>query len=560
MPIASRNDLGGLDRWWRRLPRPVLVAVVAAWAVRAVLLCYSAPVSDEYLALRAASAPVVAKFFAADDAAARWRIVRDLTTGDRPLWAVSHLLWGRVLPSNGGAAYALSLAAALLAALALAAAARRILGRDEAALVLVLASFSPLLLYYAASVMALALCAMWVCLALFFLASPAWRTWEWAAGGLCLGVAFGTHMAAGAPALGLALALGISAVRAARDRSLAARERVRRSVALPLAGAAAAAAPLGGIAIWARGAGDSYLGRLVHHENFGFADLGPRGLWLRQLLELDPMIEVILVVVACAAIFGTARRRGLRIAAAAGAAVGAGVLALSLRAAPWRAPVSLAAFAALGVAAGLAGVFGPGTAGTGTAGDTGPRDRSTALTPRTLATGAALIAVLFTVWRPVSAMPRLVFPSWPLFVLVLVGCARAALAAPVRRWVAPVAGLGCVLLALGVYSMVRLRSVPARADAAAAAHPGWRRLRFEDLWKFDDRMRAGGWLATRAAFDVEVVRGAPDLDPICTYEEEPYKIAFMAEMVRDFGLGGVLTAHEIPWAEILFDPGPTARP
>ncbi|HUK13739.1 MAG TPA: hypothetical protein VLW17_10610 [Thermoanaerobaculaceae bacterium] len=545
----------GQSGWWRQLPRPVLITVGAAWAVRALFLAYNAPISDEYLALRAAGAPVVARYFGTTDWAERWSVVKDITTGDRPLWAVSELLWGRLLPSDGAAAHALSLLAALATALVLTAAARRLYGRDEAGLVLVLASLSPLLLYYSVSVMAPALCAMWVSAALLCLASPGWRLGAWLAGGLCLGLAFGTHIAAGAPALGLAVALAIAATGALRDRALPTRERVRRGLVLPLAGTAAATLPLGLIARWAHGAGDSYLGRLVHHENFGFDNLGPRGMWLRQLFELDPVFELGLVVIAGALLLsGTTppRRR-----AAVGAAIAAVValLAVSLRDAPVRAAVSLALFAAIGVAVWRRGwepraPVGERDGADGAAG-------AAPLTPRNLAAGAAAIAVLFTAWRAVSAMPRLVFPSWPIFLLVLVGVARTAIPSPVRRWVRPAAAAGCVLFALAACSLVCLRSIPARADAALAAHPGWRRLRYEDLWKFDDRRRAGGWLATRAVFDVEVVSGAPDLDPICTYEEEPYKVEFMSEMVRDFGLEDVITGHQVPWAQILFAPGPT---
>lgn len=554
-PEALYASTPARNSWWRRLPRPVLVAVIAAWGLRTVLLCYSAPVSDEYLALRAASAPTVTQFFTTTDWAARWRILHDLTTGDRPLWGVSDLLWGRLVPSGGGAAYALSLLAALVAALSLTGAAWRLFGDETAELALVVASLSPLLLYYSTSAMSPALCTMWICLALFFLSSPQWRTAEWAAGGLCLGLAFGTHMGAGAAALGLALALGMSAVAAARDRGLSAREKARRCIVAPLVGAVSAVAPLAAIAAWAGSAGESYLGRLVHHENLGFANLGPHGLWLRHMFELDPILEIIVIIGALAVILGGTARRSFRTFVGAGVLVLAGLLAVSLRGAPTRAWVSVLAFAAAAVAAWLAGAFRT------------PIDNFKARTPdpsgdppaapitlRTLAFGVGFIAVLFTIWRPISAMPRLVFPTWPLLVLVLIGSAPKAVPASIRTWVAPLTAVGCVLVILATYSMIRLRSIPARSESFAAAHPGWQRLRFQDLWDFEDRMRAGGGLATRSNFDIEVVGGATHLYPVVLYEEEPYKVEFMADMVRDFDLGGVLSGDEIPWAEIFFKP------
>lgn len=188
-----------------RVPRAILLLVAASWAVRGLVIAVS-PIYgfDERYGVEAAKYPVAWRFVSAMSMPERWREIRRLSTGDRPLWTLAHLLFGSLLPSDGSAAFLLTLLASAVALLALAGAARRLGGSRHAAAVLAAVSLSPLALHYSTSVLAPPISAMWICLAIFALSSRRWAAWEWLAGGLCLGLAFGTHMGAGAPISGSA--------------------------------------------------------------------------------------------------------------------------------------------------------------------------------------------------------------------------------------------------------------------------------------------------------------------------------------------------------------------
>ena len=131
---------------------------------------------------------------------------------------------------------------------------------------------------------------------------------------------------------------------------------------------------------------------------------------------------------------------------------------------------------------------------------------------------------------------------------------------PGARVFRPLAALACLLGALGAFAVLRLRGIEARSAAAAARHPGWVKLVYEDFWAYDDRQRNAGWLVTRASFDAEVIAPPGELYPIAAYEEEPYKLLFFREMVRDFQLGRMVPWIDAPWAVYYFDPGPTVPP
>ncbi|MGH9441968.1 MAG: hypothetical protein ACRD16_06810 [Thermoanaerobaculia bacterium] len=541
------------------VPRALVWMIAASWMVRALVISVSPFYGfDEQFAPEAAKSSVSAPFVSGMSMPERWRTVRRLSTGDRPFWILAHLLWGSLVPSDGSAAFVLTLLASGAALLALAGAARRIGGSDLAVLVAAAGSLSPLAFHYSTSVLAPPLSAMWICIALYAFSSRGWAASAWLAGGLCLGLAFGTHMGAGAPILGLGAALAAAAVAAARSSRLPVRERMRRLFLCPAAAAAGAVLPLLLLEAWARSAGETYLGRLRHHENLNYAGVGPFGLWVRQLFELDPMIEVVVAILLIAAIRrgSTVRRRK---AATFGAALLLALLAISFQDAPPRAFVSVALFAAVGIA--LAAAFGGGRPLVSSEidpepslpddGDRAPLSRDTVLL------AAAVTALVFTVWRPVSCMPRVTFAAWPLIVLALALAARRFIFPSLAR---PLALLACILALSGAYAVLRLRNIPARSEAAEGRHPGWVKLVYEDFWAFDDRMSAAGWLATRASFPVEVIAPTAQLYPIAAYEEEPYKLLFFREMVRDFQLGGIVSWLEAPWAVYFFDPGPTVPP
>src|SRR5439155_21022331 len=91
---------------------------------------------------------------------------------------------------------------------------------------------------------------------------------------------------------------GRSALLAFLRGDIPSREKPWPALVGPVAGAMAAAAPLGALEVWARHAGGSYLERVAHHENLTFEELGPYGLWLRELFELDPLLQIAVCVVA----------------------------------------------------------------------------------------------------------------------------------------------------------------------------------------------------------------------------------------------------------------------
>jgi hypothetical protein len=511
---------------------------------------------DEKFAIEAAKYPVASQFVSGMSMSERWLAIRRLSTGDRPLWTLWHLLWGSVIPSNGSAAFVLTLLSSAVALLALCGAARRLGGNGHAGIVAAVVSLSPLAFHYSTSVMAPPLAAMWICIAIYALSSRRWAVGEWGAAGFCLGLAFGTHMGAGPPIVGLAAGLGVSAIAAGRCAALAPRERLRRLFFCPLSGAIAAAAPLLLVEWWARSSGDTYIGRLRHHEDLNYAGVGPFGLWIRELFELDPMMEILVVLLLIGAIRRSqpgGRKRAARVAALFVAAL----LALSLRDAPPRATVSLFLFGA--IAAGIAYVVGLG--GSAPSGESQLKNDdkpSSPLSPQTVLVAALVTGVFLTLWRSVGCMPRLTFAAWPLFVLALTGAAMRGAGAPRAGSLArPLGALACVLAALGAFAVIRLRGIEARSSGAAARHPGWVKLVYEDLWAYEDRMRAAGWLATRASFDAEVIVAPALLYPIAAYEEEPYKLLLFRDTVKDFQLGGVVSWVEAPWAVFFFEPGPT---
>src|SRR5438445_12642851 len=94
---------------------------------------------------------------------------------------------------------------------ALAGAARRLYGERGLLLCLLVASVSPLFLNYTVRVLATMQSAMWICLALFVLSAPRWTVLQWMAGGLCLGLGFGTHYGTGPTVLGIGGGLGLAA-------------------------------------------------------------------------------------------------------------------------------------------------------------------------------------------------------------------------------------------------------------------------------------------------------------------------------------------------------------
>jgi hypothetical protein len=161
-----------------------------------------------------------------------------------------------------------------------------------------------------------------------------------------------------------------------------------------------------------------------------------------------------------------------------------------------------------------------------------------------------LMAVTLTLWRNVSSLPRGVFPAFPLFVLGLVGSMLRLLPDSYRALVRGTALLGCLLFAIGAGATYHAKSAPSRARAYAAQHPRMTRLAYEDFWNL---RRAGARLSKRVGYDVVVIGPTARLYPASTYEEEPYKILLLRNMLREFDLAGVLAAEDIPSAFVFVE-------
>jgi len=540
------------------LRRLVFAICIAAWALRVLFLCIPDPLSiDEVSALTASEYGTASQFVATSNWAERW----DLANHFRQwhiLWIVPHALWGYVLPSNGQMAYGLTFLTALVAMAALAGAARHLYGDRGFLLCLLVTSLSPLFLNYTVRALGTMPAVMWLCLALYLLTAPGWTIGRWSGAGLCLGLAFGTSFGAGVPILAIASGLAVSLLRTLREESLPLGEKVRRCLVCPLLGLLAALVPLAAVEAAARYAGGVYADFLRHHTMLEVtAWLGPPGLWLREMFELDPLLEVAALVGTAYAVRDLSLTRGRRVALGVGAVAVVTLLLVSTAEAAPRAVVSLALFAAVGMTVCAGRLLERRWAQARALEADVPR-AAPATTP--FGEGAlvpALLAVLLvlTSARSLGNMPRLAFPAWPLLVLGLLGLLLRGLSDFYPALVRGTAVLGSVLLLVGAGATLHAKSAHARARAYAVQHPYLQQLTYQDFWSNAAIAQNLARLRRRASPDVAIIGPLTTLYPASCYEEDPYKILLFRNALRAFGVGDVFTAEEIIWASVFFEAG-----
>ncbi len=549
------KTLAGVWPALARIPlrRIVFAVCIGTWVVRALFLSVPDPLSiDELSALTASEYGTASRFINTTDWAERWDIANHFRQW-HILWTVPHSIWGYLFPSNGQMAYALTQASALVAMLALAGAARHLYGERGFLLCLLLASISPLALNYTVRALGTMPAAMWVCLALFFFTSPRWSAWSWIGGGLCLGLAFGASFGAGAAILAIAGGLGVSVLRLLLAPDIRPREKIWKCGVGPVTGAIVAVLPLVPVELSARYAGSTYSEFLRHHTMLVLtAWLGPYGLWLRELLELDPLLQVILFA-AMAYTFRTPSFGGLqKTLLGTGYALMLGLLVLSTDKAAPRVFVSLGLFALVGVAVGVTRILERGWLAAPALDDeipVAPPVRAPFDRP-SLAVSIAVLVVFLTLWRNLSNMPRVVFPSWPLLVLAIVGLTLRVVPSHYPGAIRGTALLGSLLFLMGAGATYHAKSAHSRSQAYAAQHPYMKELTYQSFWR---NTQGYGRLSTRARYDLVVIGPLAGLYPASVYEEDPFKILFFRSALKGFGLEHVLTAEQMIWASIFYE-------
>jgi hypothetical protein len=400
--------------------------------------------------------------------------------------------------------------------------------------------------------------AMCLCLALFFFTSHRSRVRDWIAGGFFMGAAFGISFGAGAAILALAAGLGFSAGRTLLDKGVAAPRKIWRCAVAPVMGAIAALLPLIPIELSARSAGGDYLNFLLHHTMLVLdAWPGPYGLWLRELFELDPLIEVLIFVALAYAFRAATPDRRQKWLPAAGCVAIAVLLFFSLEHAAARVFVSLGLFALIAPAVYFSRILERNDLAAAAEADP-PVKTSPAESPfdgRSLAVTILFLVVILTSWRNLSNMARLVFPAWPLFLLGVIGLLLRVLADYYAALVRGTVALGAILFLIGAGATYHAKSAHSRARAYAAQHPYMQELIYENFWDADSAARSYGGLSTRARYDVVVFGPPATLYPASVYEEDPYKILLFRNYLAAFNVGRILTGEGIIWASIFYEEG-----
>src|SRR4029077_1875079 len=122
-------------------------------------------------------------------------------------------------------------------------------------------------------------------------------------------------------------------------------ETTRACLIYPAAGAVAAVLPLLPVELSARYAGGEYSAFLLHHTMLVLgAWPGPYGLWLREKFELDPLLQVMLIVTVVYALRSPSLRLTQKVLLAVGFVLTVGCVVLSTEKASARALVSLGLF------------------------------------------------------------------------------------------------------------------------------------------------------------------------------------------------------------------------
>ncbi len=537
--------------------RKLVFAVCAAtWVVRLCFVSYPVVLSnDEVLALTANSYEPATEFLCSTNWAERWVIVDEYSRGGRVLGILLHLLWGCVYPSDGETAWALNAMFAVVAMAALSLAARRLYGERGFLLCLLFISVSPLFLNYMIRLLATMGAVMWISLALWVFASPKWGLKTWLLGGFFLGVAFGTHYATGTVILALAAGLACALLRIFFCRGISLGRKGLQCFVYPLLGVAVAVAPLGAVELWARYSGGSYLGRLTSHENLHRVYwLGPYGLWLREMIELDPLLEVLLF----AAIFATFQSKflgwGKKIFLALGYLLTLALVVVSFQSAPSRAYISVALFAAIGSAAVLFRALKSrwlGEAATAEEPDaSGQSDRSP-LAGWPLAVSLLAMAAIFTRYPAVSNMPRLAFPGWTLILLGMTGLLLKLFADRYDALMRGTAVVGIALFMLGAGASARAKGLSRRVGTFVKQREYLKKAEYAQFF-LDDYIFPV--LNNRAREKMFVFSPPYDLYPASCYEEEFDKVFIrISERLVSNRLDRTLKPEQLAQAQVFYE-------
>ncbi|HEX7706950.1 MAG TPA: glycosyltransferase family 39 protein [Thermoanaerobaculia bacterium] len=540
---ASSHDPDSTSWRFGRSWRTVLCALVLlTWTLRLLLLFVPLmPLADELRAFEAGQQSVATEFVTTGNWGERWHIQEKYSMGGRILWIVSHLLWGHL--TAGASPLAVPLIAGLVAAIALWRSAARLYGDDAGLLMLTLTSLSPLFLNYSASLRGTMHSVVWLSLALLLFTGPATSLMRWIGGGLCLGLSFTTHYGSGSSIAALAIGLAFSI----GARMLAGRFSFR-TVLKGGAGVLAAILPLALLQLWSWSGGGSYVHRLRTHENLGFTDMGPHGLWLRKLFELDPLLLAMTILVVVLHL--TDRQSVLRRWGAAASAVAIViVLLVSLRGAPSEAYLRLTFGVGIGAVLLLVGTRGwsspqrhPASAAV--------RDEGWILNHEVILVTAAAAFALFTASRSLSGLARLFFPCWPVILLVLVGEMRRFTTLRLMKVIPALVMAGALCYGGGLVALYGFRTVTAAGETYAAEHPGLTRLRYSDFYSVGDRAANFGSIARRRNHEIVILGPSARLYPAVAYDEEEYKVDLMREGVDRFDLQNVLKGEQLPFSEI----------
>jgi hypothetical protein len=282
---------------------------------------------------------------------------------------------------------------------------------------------------------------------------------------------------------------------------------------------------------------------------------GPYGLWLRELFELDPLIQLLIFVALAYAFRAATPDRRQKWLPAAGCVAMAALLFFSLEHAALRVFVSLGLFAVIALAVYFSRILEGNDLAAAAEAD--PLEKTfPAEAPfdgRSLAVTVLFLVVILTSWRNLSNMARLVFPAWPLFLLGVIGLLLRVLGDRYTALVRATVALGAIFFLIGVGATYHAKSAHSRARAYAAQHPYMRELIYENFWDADSAARSYGGLSTRARYDVVVFGPPATLYPASAYEEDPYKILLFRNSLQAVNVGRILTGEEIIWAAIFYE-------
>jgi hypothetical protein len=181
-----------------------------------------------------------------------------------------------------------------------------------------------------------------------------------------------------------------------------------------------------------------------------------------------------------------------------------------------------------------------------------PPDSLAPFDGRSLAVAVLVLVVILTGWRNLSNMSRLVFPSWPLLVLGIVGGLRPLLAVRPVAVIRVVAVLGALLFLVVAGVTYHAKGGHARAQAYAAQHPYLSEVSYQSFWG-REAGRSYGRLGTRARYEVTVFGPPSLLYPSSVYEEDPFKVLVYRTWLAHFGLADVLTGESLVYSAIFFE-------